>query len=264
VSDHLEQPAAAPDHERHGSPQWKSTSFVTRMVFLIIFVIVIAAVAFLGETLGHTSSSSTDTITVTGSGTVTGTPNTMSFQMGVQTTAASANAALSENNVKTAALEASLLKNGVTKKNLQTSDLNIYANTNSNGTITGFTASDDLNVTTHQLSKAGAAIDAAAQSAGNGVQLSGVTFSISNQSKYLASARARAIQNAHTEASQIAKGGGTTVGSIVKVTDEENTGSSGIVYPFTQFASGAAKSVPVQAGSQSISVQVEVVYSLAS
>lgn len=234
------------------------------MVFLIVFVIVIAAVAFVGETLGHTSSSSPHTIAVTGSGTVTGTPNTMSFQMGVQTVAASANAALSENNAKTAALEASLLTNGVTKKNLQTSDLNIYANTNANGTITGFTASDDLTVTTHQLNKAGAAIDAAAHAAGNGVQLSGVTFSISNQSKYLARARARAIQNAHTEASQIAKGGGTTVGSIVTVTDEENTGSTGIVYPFTQFASAAAKSVPVQAGSQSINVQVKVVYSLAS
>ncbi len=234
------------------------------MVFLIVLVIVIAAVAFLGETLGHSRSSSTATISVTGSGTVTGTPNTMSFQMGVQTIASSAAAALSENNVKTAALEASLLKNGVTKKNLQTSDLSIYANTNSSGAITGFTASDDLNVTTHQLSKAGAAIDAAAHAAGNGVQLSGVTFSISNQSKYLARARARAIQNARTEASQIAKGGGTTLGSIVKVVDEENTGSTGIVYPFTQFASAAAKSVPVQAGSQSISVQVKVVYSLAS
>jgi uncharacterized protein YggE len=265
VSDHPDQPAA-PDHDlvRPGAPRWSSAAFVTRMVFLIVFVVVIAAVAFLGETLGHSRSSSPDTITVTGSGTVTGTPNTMSFQIGVQTVAASAAAALSENNVKTAALEASLLKNGVTKKNLQTSDLNIYANTNNNGAITGFTASDDLNVTTHQLSKAGAAIDAGAQAAGNGVQLSGVTFSISNQSKYLASARARAIQNAHTEASQIAKGGGTTVGSIVKVTDQENTGSTGIVHPFAQFASGAAKSVPVQAGSQSISVQVEVVYSLSS
>jgi uncharacterized protein len=263
VNDHLEQ-SAEPDHDRRGSRQWKSATFVTRAVFLIVFVIVIAAVAFLGETLGHSRSSSPDTISVTGSGTVTGTPNTMSFQMGVQTVAASAAGALRENNVKTASLEASLLKNGVTKKNLQTSDLNIYANTNSSGTVTGFTASDDLNVTTHQLSKAGAAIDAAAQSAGNGVQLSGVTFSISNQSKYLASARARAIQNAHTEASQIAKGGGTTVGSIVKVTDEENTGSTGIVYPFTQFASGAEKSVPVQAGSQSISVQIKVVYSLSS
>jgi hypothetical protein len=234
------------------------------MVFLIVFAVVIAAVAFLGETLGHSSSSSAATITVTGSGTVTGTPNTMSFQMGVQTIAASAASALSENNARTAALEASLLKNGVTKKNLQTSDLNIYANTNSNGVITGFTASDNLNVTTHELSKAGAAIDAAAQASGNGVQLSGVTFSISNQSKYLARARARAIQNAHTEASQIAKGGDTTVGSIVTVIDQENTGSTGVILPFTEFAGAASKSVPVQAGSQSISVQVKVVYSLAS
>ncbi|HEY1763093.1 MAG TPA: SIMPL domain-containing protein [Acidimicrobiales bacterium] len=262
MSDHLDQ--AATTHDHHGSPQRKSSAFAGRMVFLIVFAVVIAAIAFLGETLGHSGSSGASTITVTGSGTVTGTPNTMSFQMGVQTIAASAASALSENNVKTAALEASLLNNGVTKRNLQTSDLNIYANTNSNGTVTGFTASDELNVTTHQLSKAGAAIDAAAKSAGNGVQLSGVTFSISNQSKYLAAARSRAIQNAHSEASQIAKGGGTTVGSIVKVTDEENTGSSGIVYPFTQFASAAAKSVPVQAGSQSISVQVKVVYSLGS
>lgn len=264
MSDHLDQPAEAPDHDHYRSPRRKSGVPVVRMVFLIVFAIVIAAVAFLGENLGHSRSSSAATITVTGSGTVSGTPNTMSFQMGVQTTAASAAAALSENNVKTAGLEASLLKNGVTKKNLQTSDLNIYSNTNSNGVVTGFTAGDELNVTTHQLATAGAAIDAAAHAAGNGVQLSGVTFSISNQSKYLASARARAIQNAHTEASQIAKGGGTTVGSIVKVTDQENTGSTGIVLPFTEFASAASKSVPVQAGSQSISVQIEVVYSLAS
>jgi hypothetical protein len=267
VSDHHDQPAAAPDHnhDQHARPaQRRSSAFPVRMVFLIVFAVIIAAIAFLGETLGHSRSSAAATITVTGSGTVTGTPNTMSFQMGVQTVAASAAAALSENNVRTAALEASLLKNGVTKKNLQTSDLNIYANTNANGVITGFTASDNLNVTTHELSKAGAAIDAAAQAAGNGVQLSGVTFSISNQSKYLASARARAIQNAHTEASQIAKGGGTTVGSIVTVTDEENTGSTGVILPFSEFAGTAAKSVPVQAGSQSISVQVKVVYSLAS
>ena len=169
-----------------------------------------------------------------------------------------------DNNVKTAALEASLLKNGVTKKELQTSDLSIYANTNSHGTVTGFTASDELNVTMHQLSKAGAAIDAATQAAGNGIQLSGVTFSISNQSKYLARARARAIENAHTEASQIAKGGGTSVGSIVKVTDEENTGSSGIVYPIAGFAAATASNVPIEKGSQSINVQIEVVYSLAN
>jgi uncharacterized protein YggE len=262
VSDHIDTPEDSPHVRRDG----RTRRYSARMIFLPVFAIVIAAIAFTGVVLGRSNkNASAATITVTGSGTVTGTPNTVSFQIGVSTTAASANAALSENNQKTAALEATLLKGGITKKNLQTSGLNIYDNTNATGAIINFTAEDDLNVTSHAIAKVGSAIDAAAQSVGNGIQLSGITFSISNQSKYLAAARARAIRNAHTEATQIAKGGGTTVGTIVKVTDEENTGSTGIVLPFTEFASAAATNrVPVQAGSQSINVQIEVVYSLAN
>ena len=113
---------------------------VTRFVFLLVFAIVIAAIAFIGESLGHHGGAAAATITVTGSGTVTGAPNTMAFQVGVQSTAGSAVAALDENNVKMAALESSLLKNGIAKKNLQTSGLNIYENTNSSGNVTGFTA----------------------------------------------------------------------------------------------------------------------------
>jgi uncharacterized protein YggE len=261
VSDHIE----TPDETTRAHRDPRSRRYSARMIFLPVFAIVIAAIAFTGVVLGRNKSAAAATITVTGSGTVTGTPNTVSFQIGVSTTAASANAALSENNQKTAALEATLLKNGITKKNLQTSGLNIYDNTNAMGTIISFTAQDNLNVTSHDIAKVGDAIDAGAKAVGNGVQLSGITFSISNQSKYLAAARARAIRNAHTEASQIAKGGGTTVVSIVKVVDQENTGSTGIVLPFSEFASApTANKVPVQAGSQSINVQVEVVYSLAN
>jgi uncharacterized protein len=261
VSDHIDTSDESPHVHRDVRSRRRST----RLIFLLVFAIVIAAIAFTGVVLGRGKNAAAATITVTGSGTVTGTPNTVSFQIGVSTTASSANAALSENNQKTAALEATLLKNGITKKNLQTSGLNIYDNTNAMGTIISFTAQDNLNVTSHDIAKVGSAIDAAAKSVGNGIQLSGITFSISNQSKYLAAARARAIRNAHTEASQIATGGGTTVGTIVKVTDQENTGSGGVVLPFGEFASaGTASRVPVQAGSQSINVQVEVVYSLAS
>jgi uncharacterized protein YggE len=234
------------------------------MVFLLVFAVVIAAIAFVGESLGHHHSSSAATITVTGSGTVSGAPNTMSFQIGIQTVAKNAAMALEENNVRMKALEASLLKNGVTKKNLQTNGLNVYQNTNNNGTVTGFTVQDNLSVTTHDLQKAGALLGAAAKTAGNDIQLSGVTFSISNQSAVLARARAAAMRNAHTEATQIAKGGGTTVGSIVRVIDQENTGSTGIILPFAEAAAKTASSVPIESGSQSVNVQVEVVYSLAS
>lgn len=236
--------------------------FAFRLVFLPLFAIVIALIAFTGESLGHSHSSSAATITVTGSGTVSGTPDTMSFQIGVQTTSATATGALNANNVQMGKLQKSLLNNGITKKDLQTSGLNIYENVNSSQQITGFTAQDELNVTTHHIKRAGAALDAAANAVGNGIQLNGVTFSISNQSKLLAAARARAIENAHTEAAQIAKGAGTTVGSVVKVTDEENTGTTGVVYPLNYAFKATASAVPLQQGSQSISVQVQVIYSL--
>jgi hypothetical protein len=274
VSDQSDSTEDRPTHDHHqehdhfrGGPRGPfegRRSFGFRFIALALFAIVIAAIAFTGETLGHSRSSSAATITVTGSGTVTGTPNTMSFQIGVQTTASTATEALNENNLQVGRLESSLLSNGIVRKNMQTSGLNIYTNTNQQNQIIGFTASDELNVTTHKIKKAGAALDAAAQAVGNGIQLNGVTFSISNQSKLLAAARARAIKNAHTEAAQIAKGAGTSVLAIVKVVDQENSGTTGVVYPVAYALSAAKSSVPIQSGSQSISVQVQVVYSLSS
>ncbi|MFY9782821.1 MAG: SIMPL domain-containing protein [Acidimicrobiales bacterium] len=262
MSDHFDAAPSQPSSEdsaRRGYPR----HFVVRMVFLLAFAVVIAAISFVGESLGHNHSSSAATISVTGSGTVSGAPNTMSFQIGVQTVAANAASALSENNAKMRALEASLQRNGVTKKNMQTTGLNVYQNTNNSGAVTGYTVQDNINVTLHHLQRAGAVLDAAANTVGNDIQLSGVTFSISNQSSLLAKARAAAMRNAHTEAAQIAKGGATTVGQIVRVTDEENTGSTDIVFPFATAMAKAARSVPIESGSQTVNVQVEVVYSLA-
>jgi uncharacterized protein YggE len=266
MSDPIDHPENHSTHDHHG-PVTRRRGRGVRPLFLLAFAIVVAAIAFTGESLGHHRAAGAATITVTGSGTVSGAPNTMSFQVGVQSVASSAAAALDANNAKVKQLESALLNNGVTKKNLQTSGLDIYSNTNDQGTITGYTAEDDLNVTTHDLAKAGRAIDVAAHVAGNGVQLSDITFSISNQSKLLASARARAVRNAHNEAVQIAKGGDTTVDSIVRITDQENSGGGGIVEPLAVYASAAklaGSSVPIEAGKQSVNVTVTVVYSLSS
>jgi len=270
VSDHSDSSEERPtnDHEHHGpwTHRRPRRGYGPRGLFLLVFAIVVAAIAFTGESLGHHHAAGAATITVTGSGTVSGAPNTMSFQIGVHTVGSSATSALDTNNARVSALEKSLKKNGVTKKNMQTSGLNVYQNTNNYGTVTGYTVDDNLNVSTHDLKKAGAALDAAAHAVGNGIQLSGVTFSISNQSKLLAAARARAVKNAHTEAVQIAKGGDTTVESIVKIVDQENAGSTGVVYPNGDFTSASAlkSSVPIEAGKQSVNVTVTVIYSLSS
>jgi uncharacterized protein YggE len=229
----------------------------------MVTALVVVAVGFVGVVLGHSRAGATSTITVTGSGTVHGTPDTINFQIGVSTVNPEATTALSENDAKVLALEKALEKNGVTKRDMQTSGLNIYDNTNNQGTVTGFTVQDTLSVTMHQVQKAGAAIDAAARAVGNGVQLNGVSFTITNDSKLLRAARIRAMDNARLAAGQLATAGGAHVTGIVKITDNENQ-SSGVYYP--QFDAGEAlhAAVPIETGSQPVNVQVTVIYSLAN
>ena len=106
------------------------------------------------------------------------------------------------------------------------------------------------------------ASDAAVTATGNGVTLDGISFSISNQSALLGAARAQAMQAANTEATQVAAGGGLTLGPIVSITDQENAGQYVYYSQLNTAAPVAGTAVPVQPGQQQISVQVTVVYQL--
>ncbi len=231
----------------------------TRAWWVVVGVVVLVAAGVVA-TLSLRSSASAGTITVTGSGTAQGVPDTLSFQIGVNTTASSAVAALEKNNTQMSALEASLMRSGLAKSDMQTSDLSVSTNTDSAGRVTGFSVSDTLSVTTHHLKNAGQTLDAAVHAVGNGAQLYGVSFSLSNQSRALAAARAQAMKNAHAAASQIASAGSTSVGHIVKITDQENASSPPIVMSSGFNALKAA--VPLQSGTQTVSVLVTVVYAL--
>lgn len=249
-------------HDHHGGHHGRRRPRLTGWIVTMVTALVVVAVGFVGVVLGHTKSGRTYTITVTGSGTVHGTPDTINFQIGVSTLNPLASAAFTENDSRMSALETALEKHGVTKSEMQTSGLNIYDNTNNQGVVTGFTVQDTLNVTMHRVQSAGGAIDAAARAAGNGIELNGVTFTITNDSSLLRAARIRAMDNAHLAAAQLASAGGTHVTSIVKITDNENQ-SSGIYYPTFNSAELRA-GVPLQTGSQPVNVQVTVIYALAS
>jgi uncharacterized protein len=259
-NDHPADPMrdAHPDGGR--GPRLRPVS--TALAVVLLAVVLAVGVGFAGVAVGHGQRAATPTITVTGSGTAQGQPDTVTFQVGVRTTAADASSALAQNNARMAALVAALERNGVAKKDMQTSGLNVYENTDSNGTLTGFSVENDLNVTMHDVRRAGSAIDAAARAAGNGITLYGVSFSISNQSRLLASARARAMRNARTQATQVAAGGNASLGSVVKVTDQENTSSPAYPFPSAQGTAFSAVKTPIESGTQSITVQVTVVYAL--
>jgi uncharacterized protein len=236
----------------------------------VVAILVIVIVAAAGVAFGRSSKSDPATITVTGSGTVQGVPDTVNFTVGIHTTESSAAAALAVNDRQVAALERTLEQYNVPTKDLQTSGLSIFQQTNQNGVVTGFTVDDTLNVTVtssvkgaNALSeKAGRVIDAAATRAGNGIDFGGVTFSISNDSAYLASARTQAMRNAMTEASGLASGANRTVTGIMRVTDQETSVAPPTPYPFYAAVDATRSGVPIQIGQQPVNVQVTVVYTL--
>jgi uncharacterized protein YggE len=246
---------------RHASqaPPWSIALFSAVLLTGVAFgAFALGQSGTAGAARGGPGVAKTATVTVSGTGTVQGKPDTVSFEVGVQTTAATATAALADNNSRMRALEAALSSHGVAPAEMQTSNLSINDNTNSNGVITGFSAYDDLNVTMHDIAKAGQALQAAANSAGNDVQLNGITFSISNQSQLLAAARAKAMRNARVEAAQLAAGAGASLGEVLKVTTTNNYQP---IYQNT-FAAVASPSVPLSTGRQPVSVNVQVTYRL--
>lgn len=246
-------PAASP-RDRH----WLTSAALA--VIVVLAVVAGAGVYAWGRGGG---SGPAHTITVTGSGTVMGTPNTATVQLGVQTTAPTATAALNENNVRVAALIRALKAHGVAAKDMQTSGLNLWDNTNSAGTVISFSVSNQLTVTLHHLQSAGAAIDAAANAVGNGIQLNGISLSISHDSGLLVQARQRAIRNARAAAGEIARAGGASLGGLVSVVDLENQSTEILpIFAATPAAANELRSVPVESGSQSVSVQVKAVFAL--
>jgi uncharacterized protein YggE len=209
------------------------------------------------------STSGGATVTVTATGQVSGAPDTVTLQLGVQANGSSAASTLDRANNEMQALENVYLSHGVSRPQLQTSGLNINPNYNSVGVIDGYSASEQLTVTMNDISKAGALIDAGTHAVGNDAQVNGITFSISNTSKLLQAARAQAMQNAQLEAEQIASGAGVSLGAIKSVVDQEQPPTP-VYYPPFAAASGSVPSarVPLQAGKQQLSIQVQVVYYL--
>ena len=202
------------------------------------------------------------TVRVTGNAEVSGPPDTLTIQLGVSTNGATALSALSQNNGEMTRLQAALERAGVKARELETNDLELSPNYDSSGTITGYNADDELVATLTNIKGAGRAIDAAASAVGNDVRIEGLSFSLSNTSALLATARSEAMRDAYRAAAALASASGTRVGPVEKITDNEQVTNPPT--PIVGFAPSAARAsaVPVQAGTEQVSDQVSVVYVL--
>lgn len=255
---------AAPAAPAAPSPQHGTRTATLVVLTVAVTVVLIAGVGLAGAAIGRsTRGGSPGTITVSATGTVRGTPDTVEFTIGVQTTQPTATQALDVNDARIARLEHVLADRKVPSRDLQTTGLDIWQDTNQYGVVTGFTVTDNLDVTIQGIKQAGIAIEYAVRAVGNanGIQFNGITLSISDNSSLLGKARSRAMAAARSEAQQDARASGASVGSVLRITDRQTQAITPVTLGYSDFIAAHAL-VPIRAGSQPVTVNVTVVYAL--
>lgn len=190
-------------------------------------------------------------------------PDIATVSAGVVTQAADGNAAMRQNAEQMTRVLAALKAAGVADKDVQTSGINLqpqyrYAE-NQPPAITGYQASNTVNVKLRDVAKLGKVLDALVASGAN--QINGPSFAIDNPEPLYDQARIDALKLAQARAETYAKALGLRVRRIVSIGE----GGGGMPSPMPRMAMMKAEafdSTPVAAGESSVSVQLDVVFEL--
>ncbi len=205
-------------------------------------------------------------VTVTGTGVVSITPNLLTLSLDIHSTAPQASAALSQNDAVTAAMLKALKAGGLAAKDLQTTDLTIEPNYASTGaTVSGYGVDDTVVAKIRKFATAGTLIDAAVRAGGNDTRIDSLAFSLTRPLRAQARARAAAVRQAVSHARAIAASSGGKVTGICSINDRTTTTTTTPPIPYERFGavgSSAGASTPVQAGSQTVTARVTMVFAL--
>lgn len=207
-------------------------------------------------------------ITVGATADVAGTPDTLRLDLTVAASGPTVSAALAKANGLTEAVHKSLLANGVAKKDIQTSGLNISPNYtyNKSGSprLKGYSVSESVNAKLRNLASAGDAIGKVVTSGGNAVRVNGISLDLEETGALVSKARDKAFADAKAKAEQYAKVSGRSLGAVVSIAEKvAEPAPVGLSFQRDAFAAASqAADVPIQPGSQKVGVSVTVVYAM--
>lgn len=200
------------------------------------------------------------TIEVTGVGTVTVKPDTARVNVGVRVSAATASEALDRASVSATALIAAVKDAGVSADDITTTDVSVYPMYSNENIITSYVASNSLVVTVRDIDRAGEIIDAAATAAGDDITISGIMFFVDETETVIGAARTEAIENARARAEAYAAGGDVTLGEVLRIS--ETSSRYWPVWASGGDMEGGGVDVPIETGTQDLSVDVSVVFAI--
>ncbi|MGD9711179.1 MAG: SIMPL domain-containing protein [Thermomicrobiales bacterium] len=208
-------------------------------------------------------SANGQTITVNGHGAVMVAPDAASVTAGVTITDDTLSVAQENATTAMTAIMESLAAQGIAPEDIQTASYFVQAiqTWDENGMPSGinqFQVSNLVNVTIRDIDAVGATLDAVVEAGANTIY--GVNFIVTDSADAAAEARALAVEDAQSRAEQFAAAAGVTIGNVISIS--ETFGPNPI--PVGRGGAGAAmdSAVPIEAGSTTVSVDIQVTYAI--
>ncbi|HEY8447303.1 MAG TPA: SIMPL domain-containing protein [Thermomicrobiales bacterium] len=203
------------------------------------------------------------TVQVSGSGSVVVEPDAATIVLGVTVLEPTLTAAQeSATSQMTAILEA-LREAGIADRDIQTASYNVnilqdYDDQGNPTTIRGFQIVNLVNVTVRDLDQLGSILDTVVDRGANTIH--GINFIVTDPSTAATQARTLAVNDAMEKAQQLASAAGMTVGRVLSISESYSPPPTPL--GLGEMARAADAAVPIQPGTQTISVDVQMTFEL--
>ena len=215
-----------------------------------------------------TAPAQTRSLSVSGTGTVSLAPDIAYVNIGVHTEDADIALAVSSNNSLAQAVVTALQNSGVDAKDIQTSNFSVYTTQNYDKLTgqslggTSFVVDNTVYITVRDLNKLGSLLDTAIRAGANNIN--SVSFDLSDKTAGMQEARAKALANAGSLATELAKSAGLSLGAIQNLSYGEN---SPVYYAYGMGGGGAGApaanvAAPINPGQIQLTATVSVTYDL--
>ena len=202
-------------------------------------------------------------LTVLGVGEVRARPDLAVVRIGVVSQAATARAALDQNNAAMRQIMGALAEQGIAERDLQTSQFTVQPrdrhdrNGEAPPRIDGYEVSNQLAVTVRDLDGLGPVLDRAVSVGSN--QILGIELTIADPEPRRDEARRLAVEDAVRKAQIYAEAAGIELVAIRAITEQARPGPPQPVYRRMEMADA---SVPIAEGEQAIRVEVTIVWDI--
>jgi uncharacterized protein YggE len=201
-------------------------------------------------------------VTVVGSGKVEGTPDTLTANSAISFVANDVTTAMNATNERQQAVIDALTGAGIDKKDISTTGVSLQPQYGPDGasTITGYQASNTIDVKIRDLSQASRVLALIVTTGGDATRINSVNYSINDDSQLVKDARARAFNDAKDRAQQYAQLSGLALGKVITISEVADGITPPVPMPMQQRA--MATEVPLSPGQQTVSFSVTVAWEL--